>query len=189
MTDSTDVSLLHRLSNSRDRESWKRFVALYTPLLRTWAVRLQAVGPDTDELVQEVLVVLVRAMPEFQYEAGGRFRGWMWTVTKNKWREILRRRAPHVQLDVDLNSIPVEDPIEATDASEYRKYVVGRALTLMRSEFQESTWQAFVETSLNESSAAEVAARLGLNVAAVYAAKSRVLRRLRQELNGLTEWD
>ena len=189
MSDSTDVSLLRRLRTSGDGEAWNRFVALYTPLLRNWAARLQAVGPDRDELVQEVLVVLVRTMPEFQYESGGRFRGWMWTVTKNKWRELLRRRVPDKQVDLDLNSVPIDDPIEATDASEYRKYLVGQALTIMRSEFQSATWQAFLETSMEDSPAAEVASRLGLSVAAVYAAKSRVLRRLRQELTGLTDWD
>lgn len=189
MSDSTDISLLHRLHSSCDREAWNRFVALYAPLLRTWAVRLQAIGPDVDELVQEVLLVLVRAMPEFEYEPGGRFRGWLWTITKNKRRELLRRHREEKRVDLDLNSIQADDPIEVRDATEYRNYLVARALTLMRSEFQTSTWCAFVETSLNERPAIDVANQLGLSVAAVYAAKSRVLRRLRQELDGLTEWD
>lgn len=189
MSDSTDVSLLRRVRDSADREAWNRFAALYTPLLRQWAARLQAAGPDIDELVQEVLVSLVRTMPDFEYESGGRFRGWMWTVTKNKWRELLRRRARDKRVDLDLNQIMADDPIEATDAFEYRKYLVGQALTIMRSEFQDSTWQAFVETSMGDRPAAEVASQLGLSVSAVYAAKSRVLRRLRQELGGLTDWD
>ena len=94
MSDSTDASLLRRLRTNEDREAWDRFVGLYTPLVRRWAVRLQATGSDVDELTQEVLTALVRALPEFRYDAAGRFRGWLWTITKNKRRELLRHRTP-----------------------------------------------------------------------------------------------
>ena len=101
----------------------------------------------------------------------------------------MRKRAPAGLAAVDVEALPAEDPIEAIDAAEYRKYLVGRALTLMRDEFQPTTWQAFLETTMEDQPASQVAVRLGLTVDAVYAAKSRVLRRLRQELQGLTEWD
>lgn len=189
MSDSTDISLLHRLRNSCEKEAWDRFVGLYAPLIRSWAIRLQAVGADVDELVQEVFTALVRALPAFQYDTGGRFRGWLWTVTKNKWRELLRKRVPYQRTESDVDELPVDDPVEAIDGEEYRRYLVGRALTLMRDEFQPATWQAFLDTTMEGHPAAEVAERLGLTIDAVYAAKSRVLRRLRQELDGLAEWD
>lgn len=189
MSDSTDVSLLRRLCTREDRDAWDRFVGLYTPLVRRWASRLQVTGPDVDELTQEVLTALVRAIPEFRYDSGGRFRGWLWTITKNKRREMLRRRVPEGLCDADLDNLLVEDPVEAVDAREYQQYLVGRALTLMRAEFEATTWQAFLETAMNARSAADVAQSLGLTTDAVYAAKSRVLRRLRQELEGLIEWE
>lgn len=189
MSDSTDASLLQRLRKPGEKEAWDRFVALYSPLVRTWASRLQATGVDAEELVQEVFASLVRSIPQFEYSAQGRFRGWLWTTTKNKWRELLRRRVPIGRDTVDVNSLPIDDPIEAIDAAEYRNYLVGRALALMRAEFQPTSWQAFLETTMENQPAARVAERLGLTVDAVYAAKSRVLRRLRQELDGLTEWD
>lgn len=189
MDASTDVSLIRRLRNPLDRDAWNRFVDLYTPLVRRWAVRLQAAGPDIDELAQEVLTALVRAMPEFEYDAGRRFRGWMWTVTRNKWREMLRRRPSSTRTNLDLDVVATADPVEATDANEYHRYVVGRVLNFLREEFQPSTWQAFVETTMNDAPVPDVAERLGLTIGAVYAAKARVLRRLRQELEGLTEWN
>lgn len=189
MSDTTDISLLQRLKNSREKEAWNRFVELYAPLIRGWAHRLEAFGADRDELTQEVFTVLVRAIPAFQYEIGGRFRGWLWTITKNKWRELLRKRTPENRADVEVEAPPVDDPIEAIDAAEYRRYLVGRAMALMRDEFQPNTWRAFLEMTMEDHPANTVAQRLGMSVDAVYAAKSRVLRRLRQELDGLAEWD
>jgi RNA polymerase sigma-70 factor (ECF subfamily) len=83
--------------------------------------------------------------------------------------------------------LAVADPADEACEAEYRRYLVGRALGLMRSDFQPATWQACWECVANGRSASDVAAELGLSVAAVYLARSRVLRRLRQELAGLLE--
>src|SRR5262245_7790739 len=97
----TPPSLLEQLRQPADaaanRRAWERFVQLYTPLLFHWAQRLGAHGPDADDLVQNVFTILVRQLPQFRYEPGRKFRGWLWTVTANKWREHQRRRAgePH----------------------------------------------------------------------------------------------
>ena len=70
---------------------------------------------------------------------------------------------------------------------EYRQHLVNRALKLMQAEFEDSTWKACWECVVAGKPAAEVADELGLTVPAVYAAKSRVLRRLREQLAGLLE--
>jgi len=64
---------------------------------------------------------------------------------------------------------------------------VGRALELMRADFQPVTWQACWEFVVRDRPAAEVAAELGITINTVYLAKSRVLRRLREELAGLLD--
>ena len=79
------------------------------------------------------------------------------------------------------------DGIEAFREAEYRQYLVNRALQLMRAEFQPTTWGACWEQVVDGRPAAEVAARFGISPDAVYAATYRILRRLRQELDGL--WD
>jgi RNA polymerase sigma-70 factor (ECF subfamily) len=70
---------------------------------------------------------------------------------------------------------------------EHSRHLVRRALELMQAEFEPTTWKACWEMTACGRAAAEVAAELGITVAAAYAAKSRVLRRLRRELEGMVE--
>src|SRR5262249_59612374 len=114
-------------------------------------------------------------------------RGWLWTVTANRARERRRRRTVPSQGGDALAEVPMPDDEDAVDEAEYRAYLVRRALELMQAEFQPTTWRAFWECVTAERPAAAVAAELGLSVDAVYAAKSRVLRRLRRELEGLPD--
>ena len=79
------------------------------------------------------------------------------------------------------------DHAQAFDEAEYRRHLVGQALELMQVEFQPATWQACWQCVVLERAPAAVAAELGITVNAVYLAKSRVLRRLHQELNGLLD--
>jgi RNA polymerase sigma-70 factor (ECF subfamily) len=89
----TPVSLLERLRHPDQPAAWERFVELYTPLLCHWARRLGLRGPDGADFVQDVFTVLVQKLPEFRYDPGKRFRGWLWTVTVNTWREPGRQEA------------------------------------------------------------------------------------------------
>jgi RNA polymerase sigma-70 factor (ECF subfamily) len=183
----TPVSLLERLCRPDERAAWERFVRLYTPLLCHWARRLGLRDPDAADLVQDVFVVLVRKLPEFRYDPRQRFRGWLWTVTLNKWRER-RRRAPSPQAEqADLDGLCAPGGDDGVAEAEYRHYLTRRALELLRAEFQPATWKAFWECVVNERPAAAVAGELGLTENAVYLAKGRVLRRLRRELDGLLD--
>jgi RNA polymerase sigma-70 factor (ECF subfamily) len=181
----TSPSLLQRLRQPASADAWERFVRLYTPLLFYWARRLGLQDQDAADLVQDVLIVLVRKLPELQYQPGKSFRGWMRTVLMNKWRDRPHARPP-VPLDSDVQPQSPEDA-EALEESEYRLYVIGRALRLMVAEFEPATWQACWETVVCGRPAGEVAAELGISVNAVYLARSRVLGRLRQDLQGLLD--
>jgi RNA polymerase sigma-70 factor (ECF subfamily) len=185
----TPASLLERLRRPGEPEAWGRFVQLYTPLLYHWARRLGLSRDDAADLVQEVLTLLVQKLPQFAYDKHRRFRAWLWTVTLNQWRTNRRRHTPtHVQGREDaFSGLAVPDNAEAVSAAEYQQYLVGRALKLMQAEFQPSTWQAFWQCVVGDKAGAEVARELGLTENAVYLAKGRVLRRLREELDGLLE--
>ena len=185
----TSISLLERLRRPEESEAWSRFVRLYTPLLFYWARRTGLNQEDSADLVQEVLTVLVRKLPTFQYEPGKSFRSWLHTITLNKWREWGRRKAlprPGGD-DPGLSEAAVAPPDEPFEEAEYREQLVRRALEVMQSEFEPATWKACWETTVSGRPAAEVAAELGVSVDVVYGAKSRVLRRLRQELSGLLD--
>jgi RNA polymerase sigma-70 factor (ECF subfamily) len=186
--DQTPFSLLERLRQPADELSWQCFVDLYTPLLCHWARHLGAAEQDVADFVQDVFVVLVRKMPEFRYDPQKRFRGWLWTVTLNKWRERCRRPAPVGQAGPEvLEELPVPDSAPGLEAAEYNQYLTLRALEVMRAKFQPATWQAFWQCVALGRPAAEVARELGTTENAIYIGNGRILRRLRKELEGLLD--
>ena len=185
--DTTPASLLERLRQPDPDRAWERFVELYTPLLLYWARKRGLQPHDAADLVQDVFALLWVKLPEFRYDAGKSFRAWLRTVTVNRWRERLRREQGRP--DAGARPLPDVPGPEAPDLweAEYQKHVVRKALGLMQSEFEPTTWKACWEVVGHDRSAAEVAAELGLSVGAVRAAKFRVLARLRRELEGLLD--
>jgi len=185
----TPISLLERLHQPKQDEAWARFVALYTPLIYYWARRVGLQTQDAADLVQDVFTVLVQKLPEFQYDPHKSFRGWLRTVTLNKWREKQRRLAVPAADggSQDLAELPAPEGGDPFEDVEYRHQLVGRALRLMQAEFQPSTWKACWEHVVSGKPPEQVAAELDISVNAVCVAKSRVLRRLRQELTGLLD--
>ena len=185
---STSSSLLERLRQPNAEEAWNRFVRLYTPLLFHWAHGVGLRRHDAADLVQEVLVLLVRKMPEFHYDRRRSFRSWLRTVTLNKWREQ-RRRSPEVapQGAEILGERAAPDETALFEEAEYRRHVVHQALDALREEFPDLTWQAFWQYAVSGQDAAVVARNLGLRIGSIYAAKSRVMARLRKELEGMLD--
>jgi len=188
---STSVTLLQRVRQRDDQAAWERFVSLYTPLLFRWALRAGLNESDAADLVQDVLLLLMNELPTFEYDPQrGTFRGWLKTLTINKCREIQRRRRSDIATGGENNAIdgvPANSALEAFWETEYRQHLVRKALEIMRTDFEPTTWQACIEHTVNEKTAAEVGRELGLSEGAVYVAKARVLRRLRQELAGLLD--
>lgn len=184
----TSTSLLIRLRERTDREAWSRFVNLYGPLIYKWAKRTGLNADDASDLVQDVMALLVRKLPTFEYDKSRSFRSWLKTVTVNKWREKCRRKSlPISDATVSgLARIPEEQASDFWEA-DYRKQVVSRAMDLMESEFQPKTWQACRRYVMGEASPDELAAEYGLSVWTIYSAKSRLLKRLREELDGLLD--
>ncbi len=185
----TSASLLERLHYSPERAAWERFVDLYTPLLFAWARRLGLGTHQAADLVQDVFAVLVEKLPEFRYDSNRSFRAWLKTILVNRRRNELRRRPDAQQGGADrlLDEVADSDAAPGFEEEEYRRHIAGRALELMQAEFEPATWRACWEMVVSGRSAADIAAELGMTVNAVYLAKSRVLRRLRQELAGLVE--
>jgi RNA polymerase sigma-70 factor (ECF subfamily) len=191
----TSASLLERLRREPDAVSWKRLVDLYTPLLQGWLRRHLVPADDVDDLVQEVLEVLVRELPKFHYDRQrGSFRGWLRTITVNRlrmfWRS--RRTRPLATGDSDLarKLDELEDPHSALSQlwdRQHDRHVARRLLELIEGEFEPASWRAFQRLALEGAKPLAVAAELDMSVNAVYLAKYRVLRRLRQEMQGLTD--
>ncbi len=144
---------------------------------------------DAEDLLQDVLLVLARKLPEFEYDQSKSFRGWLCTVTLNKLRENARKRTlPAVQMAGSAwERVADQRASDLLDDQEYRQMIVLRALKLIQVDFAATTWRACWEHMVSGRTAKEVGQELGLSEGAVYAAKFRVLNRLRQELEGLLD--
>jgi RNA polymerase sigma-70 factor (ECF subfamily) len=187
--ESTCTSLLRRLRQPGQGQAWTRFVELYTPLIYYWGRRAGLSVEDAGDLTQEVLALLVQKLPEFEYDRSQSFRGWLRTLTLNKWREQRRRRSVAVTSATDsaLADLAEPDPAAAYWETEYRQHLVRGALASLQGEFSPSTWDACRRYVLDGQAAGDVARELGMSVWTIYAAKSRLLRRLREELDGMLD--
>jgi RNA polymerase sigma-70 factor (ECF subfamily) len=190
----TSLSLLERLRQQPDAESWQRLVAVYTTLVSGWLRRYEVPAADVEDLTQEILTVLVRELPQFRHnQRPGAFRAWLRTITVHRLRDFWRRRntRPAVgEADFGRSLDQLEDPRSALSERwdrEHDRHVARRLMELIEPEFEPKTWQAFRRTALEGARAAQVAAELGLSANAVLIAKSRVLQRLRAEARGLTD--
>ncbi|HEV3262870.1 MAG TPA: sigma-70 family RNA polymerase sigma factor [Gemmataceae bacterium] len=189
--DRTPASLLEQVRNPCDAEAWKRFVQLYTPLLYSWTRRLGMSSQDAADMVQDIFVVLVQTLPMFSYDPRKSFRAWLRTILLNKWRDKCQHEAVLAQHPGEAILAALASPASAEgsdlEEQEYQQHLVSRALEVMENQFQSTTWRACWETVVAGRPVEEVAGELGISVNAVYVAKSRVLRRLRQELEGLLD--
>ena len=191
----TSHSLLDRLRSRPDGEAWQRLVGLYTPLLRGWLRRHGVQESDADDLVQEVLVVVVRDLPHFEHSRRpGAFRSWLRTTLAHRLRDFWRGRGYRPEAtggsDFLKQLAELEDPDSGLSRlwdQEHDRHVVRRLLEAIRPEFRPGTWEAFAGVMLEGDRPAEVAGRLGVSVNAVLLAKSRVLGRLRQVGRGLID--
>lgn len=183
--DSTPASLLYRLREPSDDEAWRRFVKIYTPLLYHWVERWGMQSQDAADLVQEVFVVLLQSLPKFVYDPQRSFRAWLHTVMRTKWCDWQRRRGRAVTDDAGLSGVEASPEMAAREEAEFRSYVIGRTLQLLEEEFGVKTISAFRATAIDQRAARDVAQELGLTENAVYLARGRIMRRLREELDGM----
>jgi RNA polymerase sigma-70 factor (ECF subfamily) len=190
----TSVSLLERLRLEPDAASWQRLVDLYAPLIRDRLRQQSLQLADADDLAQEVLVVLVRELPHFQHRRKGAFRAWLHKITVNRLRDFCRARQTRPAATGDSGVMrmleQLDDPhseLSRLWEQKHDQYIVQRALKLIESEFAPTTWRAFWRVTRDSVDADTVAAELGVSINAVFIAKSRVLKRLRTEIEGLID--
>ena len=190
----TSLSLLSRL-RTPDSDDWNQLTELYSPLLRLWLRKYDVQNSDAEGLLQEVLLAVSKDVSGFQHGGQpGAFRGWLRAILVNRLRKFWRARdrRPQARADSDLDArlAQLDDP--ASEMSriwdrDHDQYVLRQLLTLTEPHFESATWQAFCRVSLDGEKPAAVARELGISLNAVCLAKSRVLRRLRQESEGLVE--
>ncbi len=192
----TSQSLLERLKSAEsDDPQWRRLHDIYEPWIHRWLARFPDLRGEAQDLTQDVFVVLIKELPTFNRQRDGSFRRWLSNVLLNRvrthWKK--RKRSPKAGFEGESNSgllENLEDPASELSREwdrEHDKFVLERLMTTVRDEFTTTTWDAFRRCTMRGEAAGVVAAHLGLSVNAVLTAKSRVLRRLRDEAHGLID--
>jgi RNA polymerase sigma-70 factor (ECF subfamily) len=178
----THTSLLARLADGSDRSAWDEFHERYGELIQRFA-RSRGIQPaDCDDVAQNVLLALTRALPTFEYDpAKGSFRAYLKATTLRAVARLQRQKQPGGRLaDIEDNlDLAVADTdAEATWEAEWRAYHVRHALRLLESEFRAAELRAFQRYAIEGREARETAAALQMTVNQVYQAKSRIMKRL-----------
>jgi RNA polymerase sigma-70 factor (ECF subfamily) len=190
----TRASLLVRIRDGHDHEAWTQFVRLYAPLVFGFARKRGLQDADAADVMQDVFRSVALAADRLEYDPKrGTFRGWLYTVTRNKVYTFLNRgkRQPRGSGDSSAQE-RLEEQAAPDDSSdlwdrEYERRQFAWAAEQVRGEFQEATWNAFWQTAVEGKNAKEVGQRLGMSPGAVYVAKSRVLARLREKVQEIQE--
>ena len=190
----TRRSLLLR-AQTGETDAWKDLTDLYRPLILGWLNRQGVPAGDLEDLSQDVLVSVVKHLPSFRHSGHrGAFRSWLRTIvcsrTADYWRTIDAGTDAEGGSGATAALQQIADPDSTLNRQwdeEHDRYVFQCLLDLVEQEFEPATMRAFRRLALDGVSGAEAAQELGLSVAAVYVAKSRVLARIRQEADGLID--
>ena len=185
----TQVSLLLRVSDPTDHEAWERFVGIYHPMIYRMARRRGLQDADAQDLSQKVLTSVSDRISTWQHDPDrGRFSTWLTTVTRNAIIDSLRRIRPETSSG-GSSVIRMIKRLPATEVTldrelhrEYRRQMFRRAALEIRQEVETQSWSAFWMTAVEAVPIVDVAEHLGMSVGAVYAVRSRVMRRFKERI-------
>jgi RNA polymerase sigma-70 factor (ECF subfamily) len=188
----TSASLLERLRLSPDDSAaWAEFVDRYATVIYDWCRRWNLQDADARDVTQAVLLRLLRGMRSFRYDPDQSFRGWLWTVAHNAWQDfVTTRRKEAVAAGGEFGSDPLagvatRDDLMARLDGEFDRELLEEAKARVRIRVEPHTWEAFRLAAEEDLPGADVARRLGLPVATVFKAKSKVVKMLQQEIRRL----
>lgn len=185
----THVSLLARLQQDvTDESAWTEFTDRYGPTLRIWCRRWGLQQADSDDVTQLVLLKLAARIRGFVYDPSRSFRAWLKTLARHAWLDFVSDRQRMAPASGDsgvrdaLETMPAREDLEQRLEEAFDLELLERATAMVRQRVKPTTWDAFHLTAVEGLSGAEAAARLGMQVAAVFMAKSNVQKMLQEEI-------
>ncbi|MGK0184755.1 MAG: RNA polymerase sigma factor (sigma-70 family) [Verrucomicrobiales bacterium] len=190
----TRQTLLLRIRDEGDERAWAEFMELYAAFIFNYCRKQGLQTADTEDVVQEVFRAVAKSIRGFDYDpAQGTFRSWLFRVVRSKLANHFNKQKRHpttpgeTQLEYLADQESEASADEAADWElEYKRRVFQWATERVQSEFKENTWRAFWMSAVEEKSPADIAGELGISTGAVYIAKSRVVARLRKEVEAAT---
>jgi len=185
----TSPSLLLRIRNPEDGDSWQRFESVYSPVIRSYCRRRGIQATDIDDIAQEVMAAVSKAIQSFEYQPKkGKFRGWLATVTANKLRNFANKSTIEQEKFVEyLNQLANTPDSDSQWTELFMQQVFKAASDQVKQEVEDTTWQCFERAWIDGQPAAEIAEQLGLPIHTVYVNKSRVLKRMENEFRMLSD--
>lgn len=189
---STSQSLLQSAQQG-EPDGWRALTQIYGPVVYGWARRCGLQAADAADVMQDTLASMTTALERYDHnQPGATFRGWLWTITRNKMRDRQRRAGERGAGGTEANlqlqqlaqpNLEADEPPSELESDQATAR--SRALALMRDGFDPRTWQMFWETAVQGRDPAHVAEEMEVSRWAVYKARARVLQRLQEKLNGL----
>ena len=190
MQNTSDSLLIDLKQNLGD--AWDRLDSIYVPMLKSFLSRQLVSESHVEDIVQDVMVVVLRKLPDFQRQRTGSFRTWLRQIAVNCLHEHRRRRRHEASGqggdEIQEMLSRLADPSSELTSRwnmEHRRHVMQYVVTKAKSFFSPQTWIAFQRTALDDEDCATVARELGISVNAIYIAKSRVVAKMRELASGL----
>jgi RNA polymerase sigma factor (sigma-70 family) len=186
----TSGTLLGRLrGQSLDQAAWEEFVRRYSPRIYQWCRKWRLQEADAKDVTQDVLLKLASRMRTFDYDPARSFRSWLRTVTQSALSDFFAERRRAERSTPELDELPARESLLDDLNEEFDREVLEEAMARVELRVSPHRWQAFRLTALEGLSGAEAATRLGMPVATVFTAKSKIHRLVQQEVQRLNAGD
>ncbi|QDV41868.1 RNA polymerase sigma factor [Stieleria neptunia] len=186
----TTASGLIRQLCDEDPHAWARFADLYTPMVYRWSRRANLQMADAQEVTEEVFRVVSTRLKTFTPTGvAGSFRAWLWGINRmtliRHFERLQKTHDGEADSTAQARRVDVPELLRCDvppDDDEVSKGLLFRMLRMIRDDFEETTWQAFWQTTIEDQSATDVGRDLAMTANAVRRATDRVLRRMREEM-------
>lgn len=186
----TTSFMLERLKDPDDRAIWKQFVERYQPLIIRSARRFGLKEEDAQDAAQHTLMAFFTAYRDGKYDREkGRLRHWLFGIARHWILNVFEKRRPRevgIATPSDQTGffarIPADDQLEAIWEHEWRETTLQQCLVQVHQEFDEKTFKAFTMFAHDGMPARQVAEQLDMTTNAVFIAKHRILKRIRELL-------
>lgn len=183
----TRASLLARLKDISQDESWREFFDTYWKLIYNTARRKGLVDVEAQEVVQETMISVSKSMPQFKYDPDkGSFKLWLRNLTLWRIQDQFRKRSDNIPLDSTFD-IPEKGSQEdqhlaAEWESDWEKNLINSAIERVKSRTSPNVFQIFTLCELQKKGARETAQILGVNIARVYLISHRLTKAITKEV-------
>jgi RNA polymerase sigma-70 factor, ECF subfamily len=190
----TRESLILMIRDPRDAVAWEQFLAIYHPIVLRLIRRRGLQHADAEDIAQQVFTAVATAVERWEYQQNGpRFRNWLGRVARNATLNAITRNYPDVgsgksSVQQLLAELPADDALAHEFIRQSRIEALRWAASKVRDEFSDSTWQMFRESTVEGEPVADVAQRMGRTVGAVYIAKCRVMKRIKEMVTDVSDF-